>query len=109
MTLIILAQVACDAAECQASRWADSASAVWAQARSQGWGRDGEQHYCPKHRLIDPRVDRIRELAGMGLSDARIGTRLGMSRGGVQSIRYAHNIPGRRPGRPNSTREVVPS
>lgn len=108
MTLVLLAQIRCDATGCPTGRWGAEPKELWGTLRGEGWTRDGEQHHCPTHSPEDPRLERIRELAGRGLSDANIGAKIGMSRGGVQSLRQAHGIPGRRPGRPNSTREVVP-
>lgn len=99
-------QIRCDTSTCAATYpangWAPDRRTAWRDARTAGWVRDFEQHHCPQHvppsRRVD--VDRVRELAGAGLTDGQMGARLGLSRGQVQHLRTRHSIEGRRPGRP---------
>lgn len=67
-----------------------------------GWTRAGGKDFCPGHKRTE-RADRVRELAGQGLTDRLIGERLGVSRFVVQQIRKQHEIsPGQgRTGRPS--------
>lgn len=102
MTLT-MTRVTCDSEGCTASYpaegWMPDASA-WREARRSGWERDFEEYYCPQHARSAEVVAVIRELAGKGMPDGRIGERLGLTRGGVQALRSRHGIAGRRPGRP---------
>lgn len=57
-----------------------------------GWTRRNGLDYCPDHRRED-RTDAVRRLAGLGLTDDKIGLRLGCHRAVVQKIRADAGIP----------------
>jgi hypothetical protein len=59
-----------------------------------GWTRVDGQDFCPEHPQTHL-VDRIRQLAGQGLTDGHIAARLDICRTTVQKLRGANNI---RPG-----------
>lgn len=67
-----------------------------------GWTRRDDLDFCPEHRRED-RVDAVRRLVGLRLTDTQIGQRLGLHRTVVQQVRAAHGIaPGLgRVGRPS--------
>jgi hypothetical protein len=104
---LVLARITCDTDGCTASYpandWATDISVAWQQARRAGWERDCEQDRCPDHAPTAPVVARVRELAGAGMGDGRIGGRVGLARGQVQYLRRTHGIAaGQRPGRPRT-------
>jgi hypothetical protein len=103
---LVLARITCDTDGCTASYpaddWADDMSVAWQQARRAGWERDYEQDCCPDHAPTAPVVARVRQLAGAGMPDGRIGERIGLTRAQVQHLRYTHGIGGQRPGRPTA-------
>lgn len=107
---LTLVRITCDADNCTAAYpaedWAPDASLAWREARRAGWERDFEQHRCPAHARSAQLVARVRELAAKGLPDGRIGERLGLTRGGVWSLRYRHGIAGQRTGRPSHRRAL---
>jgi hypothetical protein len=106
---VILHQVriACSTPGCESlwpvDGWAETTwREAWNKARDAGWQPDYDQHLCPTCSPQTQRVVRIRQLAALGLSDAGIGARLGLSRSQVQNARRRNRIPGRRPGRPRT-------
>jgi len=102
VSFVLLVQVTCDTEGCTASHWGDSTADAWRIAREDGWRHDGEQHRCAKHAPASQVVDTVRSLAARGWPDGRIGAEVGLSRGGVQSLRQRHGIAGRRTGRPST-------
>jgi hypothetical protein len=57
-----------------------------------GWTQQGGLDFCPGHPR-ETRVDAVRRLAGLRLTDGLIGQRLGISRAQVQTIRAHNGIP----------------
>lgn len=80
--------------------WAADRRTLWNTARAAGWTRDYDRHQCLDCSPLGEILPRIRELARLQLPDGVIGTRLGMSRAQVQTLRTRYGIRGRRPGRP---------